>query len=66
MTIILNGVSTPLETSCNLTQLLEQLGFSGKPVVVEHNKEAIFPRDYPNIIVQDKDRLEIISIAAGG
>jgi len=66
MKITLNGNAKELEKEISLTELLDQLGLAGKPVVVEHNKEAIFPRDYPEIIVQDSDELEIISIAAGG
>jgi len=66
MTITLNGKAQEIEQSITLEQFLDQLGFSGKPVVVEHNKDAIFPRDYSETIVQDGDQLEIISIAAGG
>ncbi len=66
MTITLNGKSTDIEPNSNITQLLELLGLTGKPVVIEHNKIAIFPRDYTETQLTENDQLEIISIAAGG
>jgi len=66
MNITLNGKPREFSDSLKLSEILQQLGFSGKPVVVEYNKEAIFPRDYAQTIVKDGDLLEIISIAAGG
>lgn len=66
MTITLNGKSTDIEPNSNITQLLELLGLAGKPVVIEHNKIAIFPRDYTETQLTENDQLEIISIAAGG
>jgi len=66
MTITLNGKTKKLEQELTLSALLKQLGLSGKPVVIEHNKEAIFPRDYEHTLIQDQHQLEIINIAAGG
>lgn len=66
MTIILNGTEKEISPDLNITQLLETLDLSGKPVVIEHNKTAIFPRHYPTITLQQNDQLEIINIAAGG
>lgn len=66
MTIILNGTEKEISPDLNITQLLETLDLSGKPVVIEHNKTAIFPRHYHTITLQQNDQLEIINIAAGG
>ena len=66
MNIILNGKPTEIELSCTITQLLESLGLAGKPVVIEHNKVAVFPRDYSQTSLAESDQLEIINIAAGG
>lgn len=49
-----------------ITGLLASLGLADKPVVVEHNKVALFPRDYDTTVLGDDDSLEIITIAAGG
>lgn len=66
MTIQLNGKSHEIETAMTLSELLVKLGFGGKPVVVELNEEAIFPRDYPTARVDDGARVEIVTLAAGG
>ena len=66
MTITLNGSKKSLLPKQTIADLLEELGLHGKPVVVEHNKTALFPRDYDTIQLNDGDSLEIIIIAAGG
>ncbi len=66
MKITINGKEQEIEKVSSLKQLLSELGFAGKPVVVELNKDAIFPRDYSETLVHNDDVLEIISIAAGG
>jgi thiamine biosynthesis protein ThiS len=65
-TITLNGAPHPIEGAMPLDALLETLGFAGKPVVVERNEHAVFPRDYPRTIVGPGDSLEIVTLAAGG
>ena len=38
----------------------------GLDVVVELDEQAVFPRDYPSILIQDGARVEIVTLAAGG
>lgn len=64
--IILNGNPHPLDTPLSLDALLLTLGLDGKPVVVELNQQAVFPRDYPQTTVRPGDRIEIVTLAAGG
>lgn len=66
MNIRLNGKDHSLETAVNIEQLLASIDLAGKPVVVELNQQALFPREYANSTLQDGDRVEIITIAAGG
>ena len=66
MKIILNGKDHPLDTVINVETLLASIGLAGKPVIVELNKKALFPREYADSNLQDNDQLEIITIAAGG
>ena len=66
MKIILNGKDHPLDTVINVETLLASIGLAGKPVIVELNKKALFPREYADSDLQDNDQLEIITIAAGG
>jgi thiamine biosynthesis protein ThiS len=66
MTITVNGKSQLAPSNNSISSLLDELGFGDKPVVVEHNKIAIFPRDYSETLLSDGDSVEIITIAAGG
>ena len=49
-----------------VTELLETLGLGGKPVVVELDEEAVFPRAYPDTPVGEGARVEVVALAAGG
>jgi sulfur carrier protein len=66
MTITLNGTPHPLADGTTISGLLESLGLSGKPVVVELDGQAIFPRDHPQTPVRDGAHIEIVTLAAGG
>lgn len=66
MKIKLNGKDHALETALNVDELLASIGLAGKPVVVELNQKALFPREYANSMLENGDKLEIITIAAGG
>lgn len=66
MTIILNGAPHPHPEPISVGQLLENLGLDGKPVVVELDGQAVFPRDHAQTIVQPGARVEIVTLAAGG
>ncbi len=66
MTIQLNGKKHQLDTPISIQALLDTIGMGNKPLVVELNKEALFPREYKSTLLKDGDQLEIITIAAGG
>lgn len=65
-TITLNGSPHPLPGETTLDQLLASLGLAEKPVVVELDGEAVFPRDHPQTRIADGARVEIVTLAAGG
>lgn len=65
-TITLNGSPHPIGGAVSIDRLLESIGLAGKPVVVELNKQAVFPRDYPQTLVESGARVEIVTLAAGG
>jgi sulfur carrier protein len=66
MQITLNGESRRFENVSILGDLLAQLGLADKPVVVEHNKRALFPREIAATPVSEGDVIEIVQITAGG
>lgn len=66
MTITLNGHKKEITGVTTIGSLLEQIGFGGKPVVVEQNQRALFPREIPTAPVVDGDVIEIVQVTAGG
>ncbi|MGJ8674168.1 sulfur carrier protein ThiS [Rubritalea sp.] len=66
MSLKVNGNEQPIPTNSTVLGLLQELGFGEKPVVVEYNKIALFPRDYAETQLSNGDSIEIITIAAGG
>ena len=66
MSIQLNGKPHPLTSFLTLSALLDSLGLTGKPVVVELNGQPVLPRNFPTAPVHPGDTLEIITLAAGG
>ena len=66
MTLTINGASRELPPPITVRGMLETLGFGEKPVVVELNERALFPRQFPTVELQEGDRVEIVQITAGG
>ncbi len=67
MKILLNGkITEEFASPLSVTELLERLGLSGQPVLVELDELALRPRDYPDTMIGDGAKLEIIRVAAGG
>lgn len=64
--ITLNGQPHAIGSALTVTALLESLGLGGKPVVVEIDEQAVFPRDYSTLEVQPGASVEIVTLAAGG
>ncbi len=66
ISIQLQGKPHQISSGSSIQDLLEQVGLGSKPVVVERNKIALFPRDYVDTLLEDGDSIELITIAAGG
>ena len=67
MTLVLNGSSRSFEVATfTVASLLDTLGLGGKPVVVELDREPVFPANYATTGVRDGANVEIVTIAAGG
>lgn len=66
MNITLNGEKRDAADAKTIGDLLQQIGLGGKPVVVEHNQRALFPREIPSAAISDGDVIEIVQVTAGG
>lgn len=66
MKLVLNGSPHEAASPLSVRGLLDQLGFGEKPVVVELNLRALFPREFEDTQLTEGDRVEIVQITAGG
>ena len=66
MNITVNGQTREIAENSTLQTLLADLGLAEKPVVIELNREAIFPRDYATSTIPNDAIIEIVVLAAGG
>lgn len=66
MRLTLNGRSTDVPAATTVAGLLAALGFGGRPVLVELNHHALFPREFADSPIKEGDEIEIIELAAGG
>ncbi|MGL4401727.1 MAG: sulfur carrier protein ThiS [Luteolibacter sp.] len=66
MKIQLNGNPHELEAPLTVSALLQSIGLGEKPVVVELDERAIFPREFSSVLVVEGSRVEIVALAAGG
>lgn len=66
MQITLNGEPYELERPMPVTALLAQLEIDPRRVAVEHNFAILKRHRFPEVIVGDGDRLEIVNFVGGG
>ncbi len=66
MKLQVNGIAHEADSPLTVRGLLDQMGFGEKPVVVELNQRALFPREHVSTELNDGDVLEIVQITAGG
>ena len=66
MDITLNGKPHHLHNTKLVAELLVQLGFAGRPVLVEINHQALLTSEHASTMLQNGDAVEIIQIVAGG
>lgn len=66
MNVRVNGDVREVTAPLTVRGLLDELGFGQKPVVVELNRRALFPREHAQQELKDGDVLEIVQITAGG
>ena len=67
MTLTINGECQSFAPAPEtVAELIKTLDLDEKPVLVEHNGTALFPREFTKTALTDLDKLEIIQIAAGG
>ncbi len=66
MLITLNGDRFELDAPVSVTALLARLEIDPRRVAVEHNLEIVKRQRFPEVIVRDGDRVEIVNFVGGG
>nr|QUE29004.1 ThiS [Madagascaria erythrocladioides] len=66
ITIQVNGESFNCISPISISNLIEYLDFNSNTVIVEHNLKVVSKDKLPYIELNDKDKLEIVTIVGGG
>lgn len=66
MKIILNGNERELPAALSLAQLVEQLGMNVNRVAAELNRKIISRELWPQTMLREGDRLELVHFVGGG
>jgi thiamine biosynthesis protein ThiS len=66
MVITLNGDRFEIDEPLSVTALLEKLDIDPRRVAVEHNLAIVKRQRFPEIVVGEGDRIEIVNFVGGG
>jgi thiamine biosynthesis protein ThiS len=66
MQIQLNGAPMTLEAGVTLAELLEVLGLDPRRLAVERNLEVAPRGEHAQVVLQEGDRLELVTLVGGG
>ena len=66
MVITLNGERYELDEPISVAGLLAKLEIDPRRVAVEHNLTIIKRQTYPEVVIGEGDRLEIVNFVGGG
>ncbi|HEX2475946.1 MAG TPA: sulfur carrier protein ThiS [Lacipirellulaceae bacterium] len=66
MTIQVNGQSRDIDAGASVAKLLGDLGVTQPHVAVELNLEVVPRARHSETLLQDGDRLEIVTLVGGG
>lgn len=66
MAIIINGQQYDDLSGLSLLELLDKLRLSSDKIAIELNREIVPKSLYGNTVLQDGDKLEIITFIGGG
>ena len=64
--LLVNGKTRPLEASVDLESYLDSFGLDLTHVAVGYNGDVLEREQYPEVILQDGDILEIVRPVGGG
>lgn len=66
MELVVNGKIVSIADGATLADLVRELGLQDKPIAVERNLEVVPKSRFPEVVLGETDRLEIVSLVGGG
>jgi len=66
MKVFLNGKKIKVGNNLTAQQLLSEMGYQDKRIALEINGEVTPKSEYPNKIIVENDKVEIIMAVGGG
>jgi sulfur carrier protein len=66
MNVVLNGQTRQAADGLLISQLLDELGYTGKRLAVERNGEIVPKSQHGSTTLADGDKLEIVVAVGGG
>ncbi len=66
MRVTINGDEATLESGQTLTDLLAARGTEPRRVAIEVNAELVLRADYDKTVINEGDRIEIVTFVGGG
>jgi thiamine biosynthesis protein ThiS len=66
MQVLVNGEDSDTRGARTVSELVERFHIPPQSVLVEHNGIALHRREWPERVLAEGDRIEIIRVVAGG
>ena len=66
LTLSVNGERRRIAAGSTAADLVAELGFAARPVAVEVNEQVVPRARLADCILQEDDRLEIVTLVGGG
>jgi sulfur carrier protein len=66
LTVLVNGVARPAAAGTSLRDLVEALGFAGRPIAVEVDGDVIPRAALADRTLTGGERIEIVTFVGGG
>jgi sulfur carrier protein len=66
MRISVNGKEADTQGAANVAELVNRYAMPPQTILIEHNGVALHRNEWPQRILMEGDRLEIIRVVAGG
>ena len=66
LSLTINGESRSFSTSLTVAGLVEAMELAGKRVAIERNGEIVPRSTYPDTLLADGDKLEVVVAVGGG